>query len=353
MKAVVLCAGFGTRMRPLTYTGAKHLLPVANKPIIEYALETLAAAGIKDIGLVVGGPTRDQIMEAVEDGSRFGVRTTYIAQESPRGLAHAVSMCREFVGNSRFVVYLGDNIIHGGITEFVRAFDETRSAQILVAQVEDPRPFGVADTRDGRVVRLIEKPKTKEINRAIVGVYAFTPEIFDAADRIQPSARGELEITDALQRLVEDGKLVTAIEVSSWWADTGRPEDVLEVNRRLLHDLKPHIECVIGEDWDAVGPISIGAGTKIHGSKIRGPVIIGRDCEIEGCYIGPYTSISDGCVLRDTEIEFSILLPGVQISDMPLRIDSSLIGARSRLDRSETPARTLRFLMGSDSEIRL
>lgn len=353
MKGLILCAGFGTRMRPLTYTGAKHLLPVANKPIIEYAIEALAEAGIRDVGMVVGGPTREQIEEAVGDGSRFGIRATYIAQETPRGLAHAVSTGREFVGDSRFVVYLGDNIIHGGIRDFVERFDEAAAAQVLVAEVEDPRPYGVADSRNGRVVKLIEKPPTREINRAIVGVYAFTPDIFDAADRIDPSPRGELEITDAIQRLVDDGKLVTAVEVTSWWADTGRPEDVLEVNRRLLHDLAPRIECAKGEDWEVVGPVAIGPGTQVRRSKIRGPVIVGRDCEIDGCYIGPYTSISDGCVLRDTEVEFSILLPGVRVSDMPLRIDSSVIGARSRLDRSETPARTLRFLLGNDSEVEL
>lgn len=353
MKGLMLCAGFGTRLRPLTYTGAKHLLPVANRPIIEYGIEAFANAGIREVGFVVGGPTRPQIEEAVGDGTRFGVEASYIAQEVPRGLAHAVAVAREFIGDSRFVVYLGDNMIHGGIKEFVEAFIEGVSAQVLVAPVEDPRPFGVADTRDDRVVRLIEKPSTKDINLAIIGVYAFTPEIFDATERIQPSARGELEITDAIQCLVDDGKVVRAVQHTGWWADTGRPEDVLEVNRKLLHELEAQVEIEVGPDTEIAGPVAIQSGTRVIHSKIRGPAIIGRDCTIERCYIGPYTSISDGCILRETEIEFSILLPEVRITDMPLRVDSSLIGTRSRLGHGASPARTLRFLLGNDSEVEL
>jgi glucose-1-phosphate thymidylyltransferase len=351
MKGLILCAGFGTRLRPLTYTGAKHLLPVANKPILNYAIEAMAQAGIEEIGLVVGGPTRQQIQEAVGDGSRFGVRASYIAQEHPHGLAHAVAVAADFIGDSPFVVYLGDNMIHGGITEFVESFGGDAAAQILVAKVEDPRRFGVAETKGGKVVRLIEKPSTMEIDLAIVGVYAFTPEVFGAIDRIEPSARGELEITDAIQRLVDDGKTVRAVEVRSWWADTGRPEDVLEVNRRLLHEVQPRIEGEVGAESEVVGPVVIGPGSEIRGSMIRGPVIIGSDCIIEDCYIGPYTAISDNCTLRDTEVEFSILLTEVQISDMPLRIDRSLLGTRVKLTRNDSPARALQFVLGNDSHV--
>jgi len=351
MKGLVLCAGFGTRLRPLTYTGAKHLIPVANRPILFYAIEYLVQAGVREIGLIVGGATRSQVEEAVGTGAQFGARVTFLHQERPLGLAHAVAIARDFIAGDRFIVYLGDNIIHGGIADFVEAFPANASAQLLLAKVPDPRRFGVADVQGERVVRLVEKPQTMELDMAIVGVYAFTQEVFDAVERISPSARGELEITDAIQCLVDDGKFVRAHGVRSWWADTGRPEDVLDVNRMLLQEIGRDIQGDVGPYSKMVGNVVVGRGTVVRNSVVRGPVIIGAECLIEDCYIGPYTSIADNCELRNTEIEFSILMPNCTVVDMPVRVDASLVGNQVTLARNEGPARTMQFVLGDDSRI--
>jgi glucose-1-phosphate thymidylyltransferase len=323
---------------------------VANKPILWYAIENLIASGIHEIGLVVGGVTRSQIQDAIGDGDRWGASITYLSQEQPRGLAHAVGVARDFVGDRRFVVYLGDNIIREGTTDFVRSFPPTASAQVLVARVPDPQRFGVVIIEGDNAVRLVEKPTEFVSDHAIVGVYAFTTEIFDAIGRIAPSARGELEITDAIQRLVDDGKTVRAHRLTSWWADTGRPEDVLDVSRRLLLEMTHRIEGDIDDSTEIVGTVQIGAGTRIRRSILRGPLSIGANCVIEDCYVGPYTSVSDGCELRDTEIEYSILMAECRVVDMPVRIDRSLLGNNVSLVRKEGPTRTLAFILGDDSQ---
>ncbi len=351
MKGLVLSAGIGSRLRPLTHTGAKHLIPVANKPILYYAIEDLVSCGISDIGIVVGGVTRGQIEHAVGSGDRFGARVRYIAQESPLGLAHAVAVARDYIGDDRFVVYLGDNIIRGGLNGFVAGFTTDLQAQVLVARVSDPSRFGVAVVEGDRVRRVVEKPVSRVSDLAIVGVYALTASVFAAIERIEPSSRGELELTDAIQRLVDDGAPVRAHRLTDWWRDTGMPEDVLEANRVLLLDMESNIEGSVDGQSRLVGEVTLGKGSTVRNSVIRGPVSIGSRCFIEDCYIGPYTSISDACELRRVEIECSIVMSHAFVADMPARVDSSLLGSNVHLGRQEGPARTMRFVLGDESHV--
>ncbi len=353
MKGVILCGGLGTRLRPLTHTGAKHLIPVAGKPILFYAIESLVAAGIVEIGVVAGGATRSQIEDAVGGGESFGARVTIIGQERPLGLANAVTSARAFVDDEEFIVYLGDNIIHGGVTEFVRSFRNGVAAQVLVAPVPNPERFGVVVLEGDRVVRLVEKPKEHVSHLAIVGIYGFKPVIFDAIARIEPSARGELEITDAIQTLVSDGAYVRAHHIADWWADTGQPEDVLEANRLMLLEIERRIEGRCDAASEVVGNVRVGDGTEVTGSLIRGPVWIGRDCVIENCYLGPYTAVSDGCELRNAEVEHSILLPQCRLIDLPTRLGSSLIGNRVTITRREGPMHAMQLVVGDESTLRI
>lgn len=353
MKGLILCAGVGTRLRPLTHTGAKHLIPVANKPILFYTIEDLVSSGITDIGLVVGGATRSQIEETVGDGAHLGARVTYVPQHKPLGLGHAIAVAQDYVGDSRFVVYLGDNIIHGGTQAFVKGFPEDADAQVLLAKVQDPNRFGVAVVDGDRVVRLVEKPVSRISDLAIVGVYGFTPAIFGAIERTKPSARGEVEITDAIQWLVAQQRHVKAHFITDWWMDTGRPRDVLEANRLLLMEMQPRIEGDVDSQSDIVGDVSLGRGTLVRSSQLRGPISIGANCVIDRCYVGPYTSIGDRCELRNTEIEFSIVLREAKILDMPHRIDSSLIGSAVSLARRKSPANTVSFVLGDESRMEI
>jgi glucose-1-phosphate thymidylyltransferase len=355
MKGLILSGGKGTRLRPLTYTSAKQLVPVANKPVLYYAIESIVAAGITEIGIIVG-ETRNEIRAAVGDGSRFGARITYIEQEAPLGLAHAVLVAEEFLGGSPFVMYLGDNLIAGGITSLVEEFRALGcNSEILLAEVPNPEQFGVAElTAEGKVRRLVEKPPEPQSNLALVGVYMFDACIFESVRRIKPSQRGELEITDAIQDLIDRGLDVHPHIVRGWWKDTGKLEDMLEANRIVLEGLEvPRGSRSEGPGNGSriEGRVQIGEGVELIDSLVRGPVVIGDGTRLEHAFIGPYTSIGERCTLVRCEMENSIVLADCEIRDVPLRIDGSLIGRNVRIARSDDKPRAYRFMLGDNSEV--
>ena len=351
MRALVLAGGEGTRLRPITHTSAKQLVPVANKPILYYGLEQIRDAGITDIGIIVGD-TEDEIRAAVGDGSELGIDPTYIRQDEPLGLAHAVLTAEDYLDGEDFVMFLGDNLIEGGITDLVRDFEERRpDAQILLKEVSDPERFGVAELDDeGRVIRLLEKPTDPPSNLALVGVYLFRPSILDAAKRIEPSDRGELEITDAIQRLIDDGHRVTSSVVGGWWLDTGKKDELLDANRIVLGTLIARIDGKVDEDSEIVGPVVVEEGAEIINSTVRGPAIIGRGTRIVDTYVGPFTSIAPRCVLERTEIEHSVVLERCQVRDIP-RIDGSLLGRDVEIGRAGRKPAAYRFMLGDHSQV--
>jgi len=351
MKGLILSGGKGTRLRPLTYTSAKQLVPVANKPVLFYGIEALVAAGITDIGIVVGD-THAEIRAAVGDGARFGARVTYIEQDAPRGLAHAVLISESFIGNDPFVMYLGDNLLNRGIVEFVEQFvKEKPAAQILLTPVPDPQMFGVAELKDGKVVRLVEKPKEPKTNLALVGVYMFGPEIFTSAKRIKPSFRNELEITDAIQDLIDRGLQVNPHLVSGWWKDTGKLEDMLEANRLILETLAPRMDGTVDNSSRIDGTVVIEAGAIVENSVIRGPAIIGPGARIRNAYIGPFTSIGKDVEIHHSEVEHSIVLEGALIHDLDVRVADSLIGRGVKIHRLPLKPSAHRFMLGDNSEV--
>jgi glucose-1-phosphate thymidylyltransferase len=351
MKGLILSGGRGTRLRPLTYTSAKQLVPVANKPVLFYALESLAAAGIRDIGIVVGD-THAEIRAAVGDGSAWGARVTYIEQDAPRGLAHAVLISERFIGEEPFVMYLGDNLLNKGITRFVDEFTAQRpAAQILLARVPDPQMFGVAELANGRVVRLVEKPLQPRSDLALVGVYMFSPAVFESVKRIKPSFRNELEITDAIQDLIDRNLEVRPHIVDGWWKDTGKLEDMLEANRLILDTIERRIEGSVDAESRVEGKVVIEPGAIVERSVIRGPVIIGADAKIVHAYVGPFTSIMRSAEIRESEIEHSIVLEGSVISDLANRVEDSLIGKNVRIYRAPVKPSAYRFMLGDNSEV--
>jgi len=351
VKGLILSGGKGTRLRPLTYTSAKQLVPVANKPVLFYGIEAIANAGIRDIGIVVGD-TQAEIRAAVGDGSRWGVRVQYIVQDAPRGLAHAVKISREFIGDEPFVMYLGDNLLNKGITHFVREFEEQKpAAQILLTRVPDPQQFGVAELKDGRVVRLVEKPTEPIGDLALVGVYMFGPEIFESVDRIKPSFRNELEITDAIQDLIDRGLTVRPHLVDGWWKDTGKLEDMLEANRLILETFERRIDGTVDAESRIEGKVVVEAGAVIERSVVRGPAIIGCGARIVHAYVGPFTSIMGGVEIRDTEIEHSIVLEGSSLQNLSNRVIDSLIGRNVKIYREPVKPSAYRFMLGDNSEV--
>ncbi len=351
MKGLVLSGGKGSRLRPLTYTRAKQLVPVANKPVLFYGIEALAAAGVRDIGIVVGD-THEEIRAAVGNGSRWDVTVTYIEQDAPRGLAHAVLISESFIGHEPFIMYLGDNLLNKGITPFVEEFVRTRpAAQILLTRVPDPQMFGVAELTDGSVTRLVEKPKEPKSDLALVGVYMFGPEIFESARSIEPSGRNELEITDAIQHLIDRGCVVRPHLVEGWWKDTGKLDDMLEANRLILDTLDRRIEGSVDADSRVEGKVVVDAGAEIIDSVVRGPVIIGANARIEHAYVGPFTSIMNNVVVRASEIEHSIVLEDSVLSDLSNRVIDSLIGRNVRIIREPVKPSAYRFMLGDNSEV--
>jgi glucose-1-phosphate thymidylyltransferase len=351
MKGLILSGGKGTRLRPITYTSAKQLVPVANKPVLFYGLEALAAAGIRDIGIVVGD-TQAEIRAAVGDGSRWNVRVTYIEQDAPRGLAHAVLISEDFLGDDPFVMYLGDNLLNRGITRFVEEFArEKPAAQILLSRVPDPQMFGVAELTNGRVTRLVEKPKEPKSDLALVGVYMFSSQVFESVKAIKPSFRNELEITDAIQNLIDRGLEVRPHIVEGWWKDTGKLEDMLEANRLILDTIERSIEGTVDAESRIEGKVVIGPGAVIEKSVVRGPVVIGRDAKISHAYVGPFTSVGDKVQIRETEIEHSIILEGAILTDLANRVEDSLIGRNVSIYRLPVRPSAYRFMLGDNSEV--
>ena len=349
MKALILSGGKGTRLRPITHTGAKQLIPVGNKPILFYCIESIREAGITEIGIVVGD-TEAEIRAAVGDGAALGVRATYVRQDAPLGLAHAVKVSQGFLRDDPFVMYLGDNLILDGITPLVREFERDRPAsQILLAHVPNPQEFGVAELDGHRVVRLTEKPKEPRSDLALVGVYMFDPRIFEAVNAIKPSFRNELEITDAIQYLIDHGMDVRCHIITGWWKDTGKLEDMLEANRMVLSRTKRLIRGTLDASTRTEGEVVVGNGSVVENSLLRGPLVIGERCKIKNSYIGPFTSVYDDVTVRNSEIEHSIVLERCVIQDIPVRIEASLIGKEVRIQRSQSKPTAYRFMVGDSS----
>lgn len=350
MKALILSGGKGTRLRPITHTSAKQLVPVANKPILFYGIEAIKAAGITDIGIVVG-QTKKEIKAAVGDGSKWNVKITYIEQEEPLGLAHAVKISQDFIGEDYFVMFLGDNLIKDGIVSLVEKFEENKpNAQILLAKVPHPEQFGVAELKDDKVVKLIEKPKEPKSDLALVGVYMFDKNIFTAVNNIKPSWRNELEITDAIQYLIDHDFTIHPHIIDGWWKDTGKLEDILEANRIILETKETKLDGKIDDKSKLEGNVIIESGAEIINSVIRGPVIIGEDSKITNSYIGPFTSIYFGVNIENSEIEHSIILENSKITGIK-RIEDSLVGQNAEILKSKAKPLAYRIMVGDSSRV--
>ncbi len=354
MKGLVLSGGKGTRLYPLTFTSAKQLIPVANKPVLFRVIESIRDAGIDEIGIVVGD-TADEIKQAVRRGNKWGVKVTYIHQDQPLGLAHAVKISRDFLGDDRFVMFLGDNVIQGGISPLIKQFaDSEWNSQIVLTEVSQPEQYGVAELdENGRIVQLIEKPKQPPSNLALVGIYMFDHHVFEAVDAIQPSWRGELEITDAIQWLVSNDYRVYPYIHRGWWIDTGRPGDMLEANSLVLEELDPRVDGYVDRDSEVDSRVTVEKGAEIINSVVRGPTIIGENTRIVNAYIGPFTSINHDCVIQDSEIERSIVLEHSHVEALPARVQDSLIGRHVVLERSPIRPKSLKLTLGDYSHLGL
>ena len=351
MKGLILSGGKGTRLRPITYTSAKQLVPVANKPVLFYTIEDLVSAGITDIGIVVGD-TRAEIKQAVGTGDRWNANITYIEQAEPLGLAHAVMVAEEFLGKDSFVMYLGDNMLEDRIGPFVQEYKENSwDCQVLLKRVLNPQQYGVAELDEGRVKRLVEKPKEFVSDLALVGIYMFNSHIFEAVHNIKPSWRNEYEITDAIQYLLDHDYHVHPRVLDGWWIDTGKLEDMLEVNHLVLDKLAPNIKGFVDSDSHIKGKVVIEQGAEIINSVVRGPVIIGTGTRIINSFIGPYTAINYGCTITDSEIEHSIVLENSQIIDLPGRLEGSLIGRNVEINRSPIKPKAYKMLLGDNSKV--
>ena len=354
MKGLILSGGKGTRLYPLTYTRAKQLIPVANKPVLVRVIEAIRDAGIEDIGIVTGD-TGPEIREAIGNGEQWGVKVTYIPQDAPMGLAHAVKISHDFLGEDRFVMFLGDNVIQGGINDLIRQFGTSEwNSQIVLTEVEEPQHYGVAElSPTGQILRLVEKPREPQSNLALVGIYMFDHHIHQACDAIQPSWRGELEITDAIQWLVSNGYAVHPYVHRGWWIDTGKPIDMLDANDHVLEELEHRVEGFIDRQSRVDKRVTVESGAEVINSVVRGPAIIGRGTRVVNSYIGPFTSIYHDVVIEDSEIEHSIVLEHSQIIGIPNRIADSLIGRNVKLTRSPIKPSAHKLALGDYSEVGL
>jgi glucose-1-phosphate thymidylyltransferase len=352
MKGLILSGGKGTRLRPLTFTSAKQLIPLANKPVLFRVIESIRDAGVTDIGVVIAPETGGEIQQQVGDGARWGVKISYIHQDEPKGLAHAVKISQNFVGDDRFVMFLGDNCIQGGIHKLIEQYAQSQfNSQIVLTRVTDPRSYGVAVLReDGQIDRLVEKPKDPPSNLALVGIYMFDKHVFTAVNNIKPSWRNELEITDAIQWLVSNGYGVFPYVHSGWWVDTGKREDMLEANALVLEELKPRVDGTIDAHSQVDSRVTVEAGAEIVNSVIHGPTIIGDNTRIVNSYIGPFTSIDRDCIIENAEVDRSIVLEGCTIRDIPARIHDSLIGRKSVVTRAQHKPQGYRLLIGDYSQ---
>ena len=358
MRALITAGGRGTRLRPLTHTSNKHLIPIANKPMIHYALEAVGNAGIRDVGIVLNPDTGGEIRDALGDGAAWGLAITYVMQDAPLGLAHVIQSAETFLRREPFVFFLGDNVVVDGIRQFVERFQAgDDDCHLVLARVRDPQRFGVAEVEGKRVVRVVEKPDRPVSDFAVTGIYVYASPIFEAVHAIRPSVRGELEISDAHQYLLDHGYRVGFSEITGWWKDTGKPEDLLEANRFVLdHVLEatgPVIRGLVDLASDVAGKVVVEEGARVIGSQIRGPAIIGRDCVVENSYIGPFTSIGRRCQIRNSELEYSILFEGTQILDADVRIERSLLGREVLIQRGYSRPRTQKFILGDQSTIEL
>jgi glucose-1-phosphate thymidylyltransferase len=353
MKALVLAGGAGTRLRPITYTSAKQLVPVANKPVLFYGLEAIAAVGVTDVGLVVGD-TAEEIKAAVGDGSAFGIEASYISQHAPLGLAHAVGVARDFLGDDDFIMYLGDNFIVGGIADLADAFRAARpAAQIMLTRVSDPREFGVAELDGaGRVIGLEEKPRQPKSDLALVGVYMFTAAVHEVIAKLTPSWRGELEITEAIQGLIDSGQRVDSSLITGYWKDTGNVADMLEVNRMVLETIEPGTRGEVDSASELIGRVMVEDGARVSGSRIVGPAVVGAGTVVTDSYIGPFTSVGPGCSLVDSEIEYSIVLAGASVRGVR-RIEASLIGRGVEITPAPRVPKAHRFVLGDHSKVQI
>ncbi len=352
-KALITAGGKGTRLRPITYVHNKHLIPMVNKPMLQYALEYVASAGIKDIGIITNPDYQD--LEAVfGTGKSLGVKLTYIPQEAPLGLAHAVKIAQPFLNNEPFVYYLGDNILRGGIQTFLDAFYRHKSdCHLVLSKVKDPQRFGVPEIADNMIVSIEEKPENPKSDYAVTGIYIYNESIFEAVNAIKPSPRGELEISDAHQYLIEKGKTLTYSEITGWWKDTGKPEDLLEANRMLLEDVKTHIQGDRDDMSTLAGNIVLSKGSVVENSVIRGPVHIGKNCRIQNSYLGPYTCVGNGCEIINSEIEYSILMDDAAVRYVDIRIEGSILGKSAVISKSEGIPSNHRFIIGDRSQVQI
>lgn len=353
MKGLILSGGKGTRMRPITHTAAKQLLPVANKPILFYAVEAIKEAGINEIGIIISPETGREVRETVGDGSRWGIKIEYILQEEPAGLAHAVKTARDFLHDATFVMYLGDNLIKDGVKPLVERFNNGKAdAQILLKEVANPSAFGVAQLNgDGRILCLEEKPAQPKSNLALVGVYLFNKNIHTAIDEIKPSRRGELEITDAIQKLIDTKYHVDSFVLSNWWLDTGKKDDMLEANRVVLDEMTNYFNHGLLDNSLVSGRVQIGEASVLSNCTVRGPAVIGKNCRIEDSYIGPFTAIGDRAQVSHAEIEHSILRENCRIRNFNGRIVDSLIGVNVELSRNQSKPVAYKFMLGDDSKV--
>ena len=352
-KALIASGGRGTRLRPITHTQNKHLIPIANKPILHYAIEAAVSAGITEIGIVTNSES-NEVPHAIGDGSRWGVKITYIFQEAPLGLAHVVKIAEPFIGKDNFVFYLGDNMVVGGVQRYIDSFQKSNANCFLtLAKVKDPERFGVPEIQNGMIVRVEEKPKHPKSNYAVAGIYIYDSSIFEAVNKIKPSSRGELEISDAHQYLIDHGYKIGFAEITGWWKDTGKPLDLLEANRLILENIDPANEQDIEVDAhsDIAGRVVLQKGCRVINSKVRGPAIIGEGAIIENSYIGPFTSIGSGTHVANSEVEYSIILKGCKIIDAGLRIEGSLLGNDVEIVSAEGKPRVQRFMIGDQSRV--
>jgi glucose-1-phosphate thymidylyltransferase len=355
MKGIILHGGHGTRLRPLTHTGPKQLLPIANKPMSQYALEDLKKAGIKEIAIIIGDVYPDKVKEYYGDGEKFGVKITYIYQDAPKGISHAIRLCKDYINNDKFIVYLGDNVLRKDLTDYTENFAKSNSdAMILLCEVDEPSRFGIAEINvDKTIKKIMEKPKNPQSNLAVIGIYFLTPKIFDVIDNLKPSWRGELEITDALQLLMEQGNKITYDTVTGWWKDTGTPEDIIHANKLVLDSIGTENQFLIDVDAQVKDHIVIGKGTSIsRDSFVTGPVIIGKNCKIgPAVRLGPYVSVGDNCELKQCDVAESIIMENCKI-DAKVDFTCSIIAKGSEITDSDVPKKH-QFLLGERSQVKL
>jgi len=351
MKALIASGGRGTRLRPITHTQNKHLIPIANKPILHYAVEAVAEAGVKEIAIVVNADS-DEVPKAMGDGRRWGVRITYLPQTTPGGLSQVVGLAEEFMGKDRFIFYLGDNMVVGGVKRFIDEFDRSGcDCYLTLSRVKDPERFGVPELKDGRIVSVEEKPKHPKSSYAVAGIYLYNHHIFEAVKAIKPSPRGELEISDAHQYLIDKGYSIGYAEITGWWKDTGKPTDLLEANRLILDNLVADVKGEVDDRSTVVGKVVVESGARVINSVIRGPAIIGEGCVIEDAYIGPFSSIGNRTEVKNSEVEYSIILRDCKIHNVGIRLESSILGNDVEVVQAVGKPRVHRFMIGDQSRV--